>query len=142
MPSSRPCFRRMKVSDFLRLCEIQRQMQSDPCVSEDDIFALEDEFVSAYGELPSCHICGEPGHIQFQCPTMTYTENVPCLLHTHRPTMIHHPFISHSHFRMSLHITSIRIPHNSRNVKFPAQPHPTINLTLPIPPLPHNHHIV
>ena len=54
----------MKVADFLRLCELQRQMQEDPYVSEEDIYALEDEFVLAYGELPSCHVCGETGHIK------------------------------------------------------------------------------
>ena len=64
----RRCYRRMKVNDFLRLCELQRHMQEDLYVSEEDIYALEDEFVSAYGELPSCHVCGETGHITFQCP--------------------------------------------------------------------------
>ncbi len=52
----RRCYRRMKVADIFRLCKLQRQMQEDPYVSEEDIYALEDEFVFAYGELPSCHI--------------------------------------------------------------------------------------
>ncbi len=58
----------MKVNDFLRLCELQRQMQEDPYVSEEDLYAPEDEFVFTYGELPSCHVSGETGNITFQYP--------------------------------------------------------------------------
>ena len=104
----RRCYRRMKVNDFLRLCELQRQMQEDPYVSEEDIYALEDEFVFAYGELPSCHVCGETGHITFQCP---YHEQYYAT-----PT---HP----QYYRDSPSIHSPQpLPYESQ---YPSHPHPT-----------------
>jgi hypothetical protein len=61
-------------------------------VSEDDIYALEDTFVFEFGELPSCHVCGETSRITFQCPDREEYYATPTHPQPYRdPLPIHFP---------------------------------------------------